>query len=138
MLKELEWFISEAAKHQDPGSSPGEHKEGRKFSLNLANQHFEMQRHAAGTAAEALIAMQDVLRILKLHDIAINILAAVAKDSASAKKMMPALYGFLRQFCAKNPKNQAALYTPKSLQLIVQQIPEDMVRGAVAPSPLRN
>ena len=101
-------------------------------TLNCFDMHFERSCKSIGTERETVLEIQDILRVLKLHKIAINILGAISKDAAAGPKMSGPLYSFMIAFCNKNPKNQVVLYTEESLQLFLRNVSENEVRSAWA------
>ena len=72
---------------------------------------------------------QDILRSLKVHEIACSILEAVAEDDDLADEISSTVYEFLRLFCVNHPKNQRTLYTSSFLLLFARQLPDDQVHS---------
>ena len=129
MLTELEWFMPKLNLPTRPPSPPcSPTPDGRAPSPPTeARATSEPQ---ALVPPQSVAEMQDILRNLKMHQIAISILEATADDPAAASKMNSSLYNFLIGFCKQSAKNQAALYTDKSLHLFTRQ-----VRRASPPRP---
>ena len=65
MMKELSWFRAQA---QGRAWAVGTKGLRRNVSLNLSVHHFQRQCEASSVSSESNMQMQDVCRILKLHD----------------------------------------------------------------------
>ena len=109
-LQELEWFMSLLALEAEPAAR--NFNGSSELYLNCADTHFARHCKVVDTPMEHLLQIQDLLRVLRLHNIAINILVAVCTDDATAQEMNRPLYDLLIAFCTKNPKNQVACQCP--------------------------
>ena len=129
MLKELQWFMNEVAAGHSLVKMV-KHASDRMVacrSLHYIARRFERKSRSLGASAGSMGEIQALLRTLKLHQIAINILEALEgmRDQGAAAKMAPPLYDFLVAFCARNPRNQLALHHTKGMDVIVRALPEN-------------